>query len=322
MKKKRRKRRKHIGCLGICFLFLLTVIFAGVCVLPLVKNPENFREVKTVLSSIFRQGFQSVSYDAKALLLTDRSNGEVFLSKREAEPELPASLAKLFVVEYAAEIAAPDAIVFASQEAISMTKQGSSVAWIQEREYFLRNLFAAMLVPSGNDAAYVVADYCGGILSPQSGTTQERIQVFMNCLNTHLQEKGYKDTVLYDPSGFDQEAVTTASDLAAVTERLLEYQWFRDMVSQNVYTATLPDGSTVGWQNTNEFLNPSSEYYNENVLGIKTGSMSDNYSLIVLYQQHGKEFLICSLGSKSDASRYEDVIHILKTIDESDYLSR
>lgn len=53
----------------------------------------------------------SISYDAKALLLTDRSNGEVFLSKREEEPELPASLAKLFVVEYAAEIAAPDAIV-------------------------------------------------------------------------------------------------------------------------------------------------------------------------------------------------------------------
>lgn len=322
MKKKRRKRRKRIGCLEISFLFLFAIIFAGVCILPWVKNQEMFREVKTVISFIFRQGFQSVSYDAKALLLTDRSNGEVFLSKREAEPELPASLAKLFVVEYAAEIAAPDAIVFANWEAISMTKQGSSVAWIQEREYFLHNLFAAMLVPSGNDAAYVVADYCGGILSPQSGTTQERIQVFMNCLNTHLQEKGYKDTVLYDPSGFDQEAVTTTSDLAAVTERLLEYQWFRDMVSQNVYTATLPDGSTVGWQNTNEFLNPSSEYYNENVLGIKTGSMSDNYSLIVLYQQHGKEFLICSLGSKSDASRYEDVIHILKTIDESNYLSR
>lgn len=306
MKKKRRKRRKRIGCLGISFLFLFAIIFAGVCILPWVKNLKNI----------------SISYDAKALLLTDRSNGEVFLSKREEEPELPASLAKLFVVEYAAEIAAPDAIVSANWEAISMTKQGSSVAWIQEREYFLHNLFAAMLVPSGNDAAYVVADYCGGILSPQSGTTQERIQVFMNCLNTHLQEKGYEDTVLYDPSGFDQEAVTTASDLAAVTERLLEYQWFRDMVSQNVYTATLPDGSTVNWQNTNNFLNPSSEYYNENVLGIKTGSMSDNYSLIVLYQQHGKEFLICSLGSKSDASRYEDVIHILKTIDESNYLSR
>ena len=33
---------------------------------------------------------------------------------------------------------------------------------------------------------------------------------------------------------------------------------------------------------------------------------------------HGKEFLICSLGSQSNDSRYDDVQHILKTIDESD----
>ena len=43
---------------------------------------------------------------------------------------------------------------------------------------------------------------------------------------------------------------------------------------------------------------------------------------VVLYQQHGKEFLICSLGSKSNSSRYDDVNYIIKTIDESDYLSR
>ena len=86
--------------------------------------------------------------------------------------------------------------------------------------------------------------------------------------------------------------------------------------------ATLPDGSTQIWQNTNAFLDPTSEYYNENVCGIKTGSLSDDYNLIVLYQQHGKEFLICSLGSQSDSSRYDDVNFILKTIDESYYLTQ
>jgi D-alanyl-D-alanine carboxypeptidase (penicillin-binding protein 5/6) len=44
--------------------------------------------------------------------------------------------------------------------------------------------------------------------------------------------------------------------------------------------------------------------------------------LIVLYQQHGKEFLICSLGSQSDSSRYDDVNFILKTINESYYLTQ
>ena len=74
------------------------------------------------------------------------------------------------------------------------------------------------------------------------------------------------------------------------------------------------------WKNTNTFLDPTSEYYNKNVIGVKTGSLSDDFNLVVLYKKHGKEFLICSLGSQSNYSRYDDVNYVLKTIDESDYL--
>lgn len=98
--------------------------------------------------------------------------------------------------------------------------------------------------------------------------------------------------------------------------------YITNIVSKSNYTATLPDGSTQTWRNTNTFLDQTSEYYNENVKGIKTGSLSNDYNLVVLYQQHGKEFLICSLGSQSDSSRYDDVNYILKTIDESDYLTK
>ena len=108
--------------------------------------------------------------------------------------------------------------------------------------------------------------------------------------------------------------------MKAVVKKLLENQWFREIVSQTSYTATLPDGVTQTWKNTNTFLDPSSEYYNENVIGVKTGSLSDDYNLVVLYKMHGKEFLICSLGSQSDSSRYDDVNYILKTINESGYL--
>lgn len=208
------------------------------------------------------------------------------------------------------------------KKTVPVTKPGSSVANIDAKKYFLHNLFAAMLVPSGNDAAYVVADYCGSILSPQAKNSQERINVFMEHLNNYLQNQGYENTILYDPSGYDVNALTTVSDLKSVSTHLLEKQWFRDIVSKSNYTATLPDGSTQTWRNTNTFLDQTSEYYNENVKGIKTGSLSNDYNLVVLYQQHGKKFLICSLGSQSDSSRYDDVNYILKTIDESDYLTK
>ena len=175
---------------------------------------------------------------------------------------------------------------------------------------------------SGNDAAYVVADYCGGIISKEAKNSKKRINVFMNKLNEYLKEEGYNDTKLYDPSGYDPKAQTTVSDLSKVVKKLLKYQWFSDIVSKTSYTAILPNKSKQTWKNTNVFLDPTSEYYNENVLGVKTGSLSNDYNLIVLYKKHGKEFLICNLGSKSDVSRYNDVNYILKTIDESDYLRK
>lgn len=317
MKRKYKKRRFHFG---IFFIFLTAVMVAGVFFIPWVMKPENFRNEKNAIYSFLYGEFQQDSYNAKSLILVDRSNNEIFISKNENEQQLPASLAKLFVIEFAATIADLDSIVPASYEAISLTKPGSSVADIKTKDYFLHDLFAAMLVPSGNDAAYVVADYCGGILSPQTARGQERIDVFMDNLNIHLQEKGYSNTILYDPSGYDIDALTNVLDLNAVVNQLLEYQWFRDIVSQSSYIATLPDGSTQTWKNTNTFLDPNSEYYNENVIGVKTGSLSDDYNLVVLYKKYDKEFLICSLGSQSDSSRYDDVTYILHTIDESDYL--
>lgn len=231
-------------------------------------------------------------------------------------------MAKLYVIEYASTLVKLEDIVPVNSEALALTKEGSSVANIKEQHYYVHNLFAAMLVPSGNDASYALADYCGGILSPEAETSQEKVNIFMQNLNSHLQENGYKNTILYDPSGFDTEARTTVLDLKKIVKKLLEFQWFREIVSQSSYTATLPDGTTQTWKNTNTFLDPSSEYYNENVMGVKTGSLSDDYNLVVLYKMHGKEFLICSLGSQSDSSRYDDVNYILKTIDESDGLKK
>ncbi len=312
----KKKKTKYI------ILFFLIIIMLGIVFVSWVIRPENFREVKKQINKLFSLSLTEDSYNAKSLVLVDLSNDENFISKRENEQQVPASLAKLFVIDYATTLTNLDDIVYANNEAIALTKQGSSVANIKEKKYYINNLFAAMLVPSGNDAAYVLADYCGSILDPEPKTCKENVKIFMENLNKYLKEQGYEDTILYDPSGFDTEARTTVLDIKKVVKKLLEHQWFRNIISQNLYTATLPDGSRQTWKNTNIFLDPKSEYYNKNVIGIKTGSLSDDYNLVVLYEMHGKEFLICSLGSESDSSRYDDVSYILKTIDESDYLKK
>lgn len=312
MKSKKKNKKKLVSIL-VCGIVLMMGIF-------LVLKMVGLENLKEKALEVFANQTMGDSYHAKALVLVDLSNDENFIYKKVEEKLIPASLAKLFVIEYASTLTNLDDVVFANADAIAMVKEGSSVANIKEKQYSIENLFAAMLVPSGNDAAYVLADYCGGILSSKATTSQERVKVFMEHLNGYLRKQGYDHTKLYDPSGFDIQAYTTVLDLKEVVKKLIQHQWFRNIVSKSTYIATLPDGSTQTWKNTNVFLDATSKYYNENIKGIKTGSLADDYNLVVLYQMYGKEFLICSLGSCSDDARYQDVNYIIQTINESDYL--
>lgn len=316
MKKNNKKNRIVIFSIIIVMIVAAIVtVFVGFYLLD--KN--RIRSLKYEIESWIYGGTEP-SYNAKSLVMVDLKYDDDFVSKNVREKQLPASLAKLFVIEYARTLANLDDIVEPNIEAISMIKEGSSVANIATKKYYLKDLFAAMLVPSGNDAAYAVADYCGGKLASNVNSSKERINIFMEALNRYMKEQGYKDTVINDPSGYDIEAYTTVLDLKAVCKNLIKLSWFKEIVSQTTYTATLLDGTSQTWKNTNKFLDPKFDYYNKDILGIKTGSLADDYNLVVLYNQYGRDFLICSLGSQSNSSRYDDVNYILQTINNSNYL--
>ena len=100
MQRKRRKKKRF----GV-FLFLLVVcIGIGIMFVPWAMQPENFREVKNKINGfLYKEDFPD-SYNAKSLILVDCSDDEIFVSKKENEPQIPASLAKLFVIEYLGKI--------------------------------------------------------------------------------------------------------------------------------------------------------------------------------------------------------------------------
>jgi len=303
---------------------VLLIIICALCggVYICYKKPSIIKDTKQLVRSWINGSSEVKGYNAKSLIVVDRKYDEIFISKKETEKQLPASLAKLFVIEYAIEHCDLDEEILVNQDVLKMVKPGSSVANLQTKSYYVKNIIAAMLVPSGNDAAYVLADYVGGKLDKTADTVEKRVQIFIKKLNEYLEEKGYKDTVINDPSGFDYDARTTVIDIKKSVDNLIKNKWLRNIVSTSDYEAVLPDGSVHLWKNTNIFLDKKSELYNENVIGIKTGSLENDYNLIVLYKKYNKEFLICSIGSESNASRYDDVKYILNTIDESSYLKK
>lgn len=263
----------------------------------------------------------SLGFYGDSLAVFDLLDDDMFESKRPDALATPASLAKLFVIDYANSLVKLDEKVRVSKDVLSLVKPGSSVAGLQENEiYLVKDLYAAMLVPSGNDAAYVLADYLGKKLAPTAKTVSERQQAFLSGLRNYCQKNGYPKTNIYDPSGYDFQGKTTAVEVKKATVKLLRFAWFKKIVKTPSYQVKLPSGEIKTWRNTNLYLRSDSQYYNPGVLGVKTGSLGKDYNLVIYYQKKGKKFLIVSLGSQSDMSRYDDVNYVLQRINNSSSL--
>lgn len=102
-------------------------------------KPENFRKAKDQIRMLFFGNKIEDSYNVKSLIMVDIPNDENFISKKAEKQQLPASLAKLFVNEYATTLTDLDDIVSVNYEVTSLTKQDSSVANIREKNYYIHN---------------------------------------------------------------------------------------------------------------------------------------------------------------------------------------
>ena len=301
---------------------IIAILIICAIVLLIGMSNKNFKKsLVKIKDRIFHTNKVVVGYNAKSLVAIDLEYGEVYSEKNPDELIPPASLTKLFVIDFASTLVKNDEIITPSKEVLGLVKEGSSVANITTKKYTVENIYAAMLVPSGNDAAYVLADYVAQKIDKEEKDVHKRQEIFKNELKKYLSKKGYTNTVINDPSGFDYNGMTNTKDLKKVIVNLLKHKWFRNIVSSQTYTAKLPDGTLQTFKNTNVYLDKNNKtYYKEGVKGAKTGSLGKDFNLAVLYEHKGKEFLIVSLGSESNDSRYDDVAYVLKTIDDSYYL--
>ena len=119
-----RKKRKKIK-----FIFLFSVLaIVAVLLIPLALKSENLRGIKDKVEEAFNGGQFKDSYNAKSLIMTDLSNDEDFIYKCPEEQQLPASLAKLYVIEYASTFVELEDVIWANPEAVSYTHLVTGVA--------------------------------------------------------------------------------------------------------------------------------------------------------------------------------------------------
>jgi D-alanyl-D-alanine carboxypeptidase (penicillin-binding protein 5/6) len=130
--------------------------------------------------------------------------------------------------------------------------QGGSTAPVAAGETFTeRQILLALLLPSGNNIAETIALWVDGSRD-----------AFVAHLNARAAALAMSSTHFADPSGFDDNTVSTADDLVKLGVATLAQPALADIVSTK--QAALPDGTVV--------QNLDSDLAEPGWLGIKTGS--------------------------------------------------
>ncbi|OKL46083.1 hypothetical protein BSR28_08465 [Boudabousia liubingyangii] len=257
------------------------------------------------------ENYTEPDLNAKAALLINLEDPSHPLMAKGGDTKLPpASLAKLFVTQYAMTILEPLDSVAVGDE-LALVPEHTSRAQLIKGRYSARQLARAALIPSGSDAAYALAAGAARKMG-QQGSPQEQIDFFLEKMHEHLAQQGFKHTYIHEPCGFEPGSYTTANEAAKIAMLTLENPLLAQIVSTSEQVLLQPDGKELTMKTTNLFLKPKSPFYDPNFAGVKTGSLEDLTNLVGLYQHHNRKYLTVILSSDTDENRYRDTNALLR----------
>ncbi|MGW2707798.1 D-alanyl-D-alanine carboxypeptidase family protein [Streptomyces sp. NPDC001356] len=172
----------------------------------------------------------------------------------------------------------------------------------------VRQLLYGLMLPSGCDAAYALADKFG------SGSTRAaRVKSFIGKMNTAAKNLGLKNTHFDSFDGIGNGSnYSTPRDLTKIASSAMKSSTFRTIVKTKSYTAKTitKTGSTRTmnpWKNTNGLLSSYS-----GTIGVKTGSGPEaKYCLVFAATRNGKTVIGTVLASSSITQRETDAKKLL-----------
>lgn len=275
------------------FLSLATVIIASF--IPLILLGEKL----------------SLSIHAESAILINYNTGDILFEKNSKQQQFPASITKIATALYTLKnyqgdlnqkiVADQDCVASISEEAKIRSQYtlpsywlvpGSSHIGIKKgEELSVRDLLYGLMVASGDDAANVLAHFIG----------KGSIPDFMLGMNKYVKSLGCHSTYFCNPHGLHHpEQVTSAYDMALLTQEALKDPLFREIVSTVRYTRpkTNKQEATTLLQ-TNKLLRKGPYYY-PYAIGVKTGHGSPALSTFVGAATDGERTLIAVLLKVKD----------------------
>lgn len=251
----------------------------------------------------------------QAEILCCADDGAVLYENGADDRIAPASLTKLLTAATALKYVDSQEIYTVGTEQ-RLVPNGSSVSFILEGHRLkLYDLITAMLLVSGNDAAYATAVSTARIVSgDEAMPDSEAVDYFCGLMNNLAAEIGMENSHFNTPDGFDSEGqYTTARDLAALAEYALSVQEISEIVRLPEKYVVFESGENITWVNSNLLLDSDSRFYNANAVGMKTGTTPKAGScLIAAFTKDGKTYISVVAGCLTDRERYNRTLSLLE----------
>lgn len=233
-----------------------------------------------------------VDITANYVYMEELKTGTVIHSSRADEQVPPASLTKIMTYIVVTE-SIPDlenTNITITQEALETFTYDSSYMGVMNyvgTEFSVLDLLYGLMLPSGNDAALVLAHHIGG----------GSIDNFIDMMNRKAGQLGCSSTHFVNPHGLhDPMHYSTASDIAVMAKYAMEKPYFKEIVKTANYK---PKNMDETIETTNYLLDPSHpEYYYEYATGVKTGYTDEAGKCLVSTAECGEyEYLCVVLGT-------------------------
>ncbi len=237
----------------------------------------------------------------RAALLMDQDSGEVFFAHDENLPWPPASMVKMMTVLIAMEQVRAGALSLDDPVPTSAwaSRMGGSQVYLAEGEQFpLRDMLAAIMISSANDASVAVAERIAG-----------STEAFVEMMNQRAKELGMKSSEFHTVHGLPPAAgqkpdLMSAADLAILARKLMEFPEVRQWAA----TAEAPfrNGSFI-MRNTNHLIRTY-----DGATGLKTGYYAAaGFEVTATATRDGLNLIAVVLGAPTKQGCFQEAAKLL-----------
>ncbi len=228
----------------------------------------------------------------------------------------PASITKLVTALVALKYMDESDTIVVGNELNMLEAYSSRCDLVRGEKYKLKDILYGLLLPSGGDAAYTIAVNCARSVSGNKNMNYvEAKNYFVRLMNKYMDSIGATGSNFINPHGYPVNGhYSTVHDLVLVAEKVLQNKTLKKITSTSYKTITPISGNKHKWGTTNSLISSGAYYYSPYAHGMKTGTVSDDYTCIIgAATKDEKTIITVVVGCNSYNARYDSTHKLLNT---------